>query len=112
MRRDRVRIASFTLEGVGEGGHKAKSVGCRWRSFMVCGFWLRDGVFGKEAREHYTPSHRRTPKARNAHLVRFGHVNTTAKLAVEEGSEHGRGGRGDGDAGRLSCARDTPAGHV
>ena len=62
MRRDRVRIASFTLEGVGEGGHKAKSVGCRWRSFMVCGFWLRDDVFGKEAREHYTPSHRRTPK--------------------------------------------------
>ena len=87
IRRDRVRIARSTLEGVGEGGHEAESVGCRRRSLMAFGFWLRDGVFDKEARQHHTgtPSHRRTPKERNAHLVRFGHVNTTAKLSVEAG---------------------------
>ena len=87
IRRDRVRIARSTPEGVGEGGHEAESVGYRRRSFMAFGFWLRDGVFGKEARQHHTgtPSRRRTPKARNAHLVRFGHVNTTAKLGVEAG---------------------------
>ena len=70
---------------------------------MAFGFGLRDGIFGKEARQQHTPSHRRTPKARNASLVSFGHVNTTAKLGVKAGLEHGRG---EGDVGRLSCARN------
>ena len=59
------------------------------------------------ARRPVNTIHRVTPRARNAHLVRFGHVNMMGKLGVEAGSEHGRG---DSDAGRLPDARKRRTG--
>ena len=57
-------------------------------------------------RRFVSTAHRVTdePKARNAHLVNFGHMNTATKLGVEAGLEHGKG---DVDAGRLLCTRVT-----
>ena len=60
------------------------------------------------ARRLVNTIHRVTPRARNMHLVRFGHVNTMGKVGVEAGSEHGRG---DGDAGHLPGARKRPGGN-
>ena len=45
------------------------------------------------ARRLVNTIHRVTPKARNVHLVRFGHVDTTARLGVEARLEQGRGGK-------------------
>ena len=47
-------------------------------------FWLRGGVFGKEARSHHTSTHAK----HDMHLVSVGHANT--KLGVEAGLEHER----------------------